>query len=604
MARRILQCWFQPIPSNTHRPLSFIGVLLLFGLIEVGPAYSPSPPLPSEKPNFDSAVSEYLGSDACAPCHREIYSSYARTAMGHSMSVVTPDWLRSHQISGSVEDPNNQVTFEVHAVDGKLFQSEYQVGPDGRESFRDTREIEWIIGAGENGFGGLVRNGDHIFQAPLSFYSKARRWELSPGYELGNAGFNRPILPGCISCHSGRPNTAPEGNGHFATPAFSELAIGCENCHGPGLAHVLAAQMSPGSYEGHDGSIINPGSLTPALANDICMSCHQTGDVRVLQPSKDYRGFRPGTPLDETMAILLVPPKRKSPPQQDLLEHYYSMTLSKCYRASGERLTCTSCHDPHFEPSSQGAAAYFRKKCLACHSEQSCTLPLQIREHQQPADDCAGCHMKKRDVQEISHSSITNHRILARPDEPFSDAAFQQTTPALPDLIHLDAIPGKRDVPLPALTLLQAYGELTEKHPEYLSRYYSVLNQLERTDAGNPLVQAALGSREVHAGQYSEAVTHLRKALDGGVNKTVVYTDLAQALQKLNHSREAVAVLEKAADVDPFNASLRKQVIVGLIQVKDYAKAQREMADYVQRFPADLFMRELLRRAQAIGEPK
>jgi len=28
----------------------------------------------------------------------------------------------------------------------------------------------------------------------------------------------------------------------------------------------------------------------------------------------------------------MVPPKRESPPQQDLLEHYYSMTLSKCYR--------------------------------------------------------------------------------------------------------------------------------------------------------------------------------------------------------------------------------------------------------------------------------
>ena len=90
--------------------------------------------------------------------------------------------------------------------------------------------------------------------------------------------------------------------------------------------------------------------------------------------------------------------------------------------------------------------------------------------------------MKKRDVQEISHSSITNHRILIGPDEPFPEIAFQQSTPALPDLIHLNPAPGKKGVPPPALTLLQAYGELIGKHPEYTDRYFAVLNQLEHSD--------------------------------------------------------------------------------------------------------------------------
>jgi tetratricopeptide (TPR) repeat protein len=518
------------------------------------------------------------------------------------MSAVTPEWLKNHQTSGSVEDANNNLKFEVHATEGKLVQSEYQLGSNGREIFRDTREIEWIIGAGENGFGGLVRNDDYVFQAPLSYYSKAQRWELSPGYELGNAGFNRPIPPGCISCHSGRPNALPEGTGHFGSPPFSELAIGCENCHGAGLAHVLATQMGPQTYEGHDGSIVNPASLTPALANDICVSCHQTGDVRVLKPGKDYQSFRPGSPLDDTISILLVPPKRQSPPQQDLLEHYYSMTLSKCYRGSKERLTCTSCHDPHVEPSRQEAPAYFRKKCLACHVEKSCSLALQVRDQQQPADDCAGCHMMKRDVREISHSSITNHRILARPDEPFPDISFQQTTPTLPDLIHLNPAPGKSGLPPPALTLLEAYGELVEKHPEYSGRYFAVLKELERTDQNNPLVQAALGNRELHAGNYSEAIDHLQRALNGGVQKTIVYTDLADALLKLDRPNQAILELQKATKLDPYNPGLRKQLIVRLIQVKDYTTARREMEDYVERFPVDLFMREMLRRAQTIGE--
>ena len=549
-------------------------------------------------------ASEHVGSLVCAQCHKEIYNKYAQTGMGHSMSRVTPEILKAQPTSGSIEDKNSGLHFDVYARDGKLFQAEYELDSDGKEIFRDTREVEWIMGAGENGLGGLVRQGDYVFQAPLSFYSKARRWELSPGYELGNAGFNRPILPGCISCHSGRPNPMPEGNGYFGNPPFSELAIGCENCHGPGLAHVLAHQVGFENDQGHDSSIVNPASLAPALADNICMSCHQTGDVRVLKPGKDYKDFRPGAPLDDTLSILMVPPKRESPPQQDLLEHYYSMTLSKCYRASGEKLSCITCHDPHVEPTRAEAPEYFKKKCVACHTEKSCTLPLQVREHQQPADDCAGCHMQKRDVRDISHSSITNHRILTRPDEPFPDIAFQQTTPALPDLIHLNPAPGKKGTPPPALVLLQAYGELVEKHPEYLTRYYTVLDELKRLGSNDPLVQGALGNRHLHAGKYQEAVEQLQRAIKEGPAKTILYTDLADALVKLDRASEAVQVLKQAADRDPFNAELRKRLIVQLIQVKDYVNARAQMEDYVQRFPADSFMRQLLARVQSMGQSK
>jgi hypothetical protein len=563
---------------------------------------SPSDVKPTERPK--AIASEHVGSQACAGCHKQIYNKYSQTGMGRSISAVTPELLKAQPTSGSIEDKNTGLHFDVYARDGQLFQSEYELDSNGKEIFRDTRAVEWIIGAGENGLGGLVRQGDYVFQAPLSFYSKAQRWELSPGYELGNSGFNRPILPGCISCHSGRPNALPEGNGHFATPPFSELAIGCENCHGPGLTHVLAHQMGFENDQGHDSSIVNPASLIPVLADNICVSCHQSGDVRVLKPGKDYKDFRPGTPLDDTLSILMVPPKRESPPQQDLLEHYYSMTLSKCYRASGEKLSCIDCHDPHVEPTREEAPAYFKKKCLACHDEKSCTLPLQVRERRQPADDCAGCHMQKRDVREISHSSITNHRILTRPDEPFPDIAFQQTTPALPDLIHLNPAPGKKGTPPPALVLLQAYGELVEKHPEYLTGYYTVLDQLEHTDPDDPLVQGALGNRDLHAGKYQKAIDHLQRAIKEGHAKTVLYTDLADALVKLDRASDAVQVLKQAADRDPFNAELRKRLIVQLIQAKDYANARAQMEDYVQRFPADSFMRQLLARVQSMGHPK
>jgi Flp pilus assembly protein TadD len=117
-------------------------------------------------------------------------------------------------------------------------------------------------------------------------------------------------------------------------------------------------------------------------------------------------------------------------------------------------------------------------------------------------------------------------------------------------------------------------------------------------------VQGALGNRDEHAGKYQEAVEHLQRAIKEGRAKTVLYTDLADALAKLDRASEAVEVLQQAADRDPFNAELRKRLIVQLIQVKDYRNARAQMEEYVQRFSADSFMRQLLDRVQSMEQPK
>jgi hypothetical protein len=95
-------------------------------------------------------ASEYVGSSACATCHQEIYKNYSRTGMGRSMSLVTSEFLKTWPSSGSVDDANSGLHFDVYARDGRMFQSEYQLDGSGKEIFRDVRELEWIIGAGEN----------------------------------------------------------------------------------------------------------------------------------------------------------------------------------------------------------------------------------------------------------------------------------------------------------------------------------------------------------------------------------------------------------------------------------------------------------------------
>jgi predicted CXXCH cytochrome family protein len=539
----------------------------------------------------------YVGSEACAQCHKSIYEHYVQTSMGRSMAKVSPAFLKTLSLPAHTSNPQTNRRFDIYQQDNKLYQSEYEIARDGSEIFRDTHEIEWIIGAGTNGFGGIVQRDDHLFQSPQSFYSRSKSWAPSPGYEQADLGFNRPIQAGCIFCHSGQPRPVENSNGQFENPPFAELSVGCENCHGPGSAHI-AAMRSPHQQAGQATQIVNPSRLTPYLADNICMSCHQTGDVRVLKPGKSYQDFRPGEALDKTLAILLIPPTRSSPPNADHTEHYYSMTLSKCYRASQGRMSCITCHDPHTEPAREDVPAYFDGKCLTCHTTHSCKLPLNLRQQSKPADNCIGCHMPKRDIQEISHSSATNHRIVARADEPFPDITFQQTMPSLPDLIHLNPAPGENDAPPPLLTLLEAYGELAANHPEYVAPYLKVLAQLESSQPQNALVQASIGRRELKNGNFQAAVEHLQLALKLDPSQASTYADLSEAMAKLGQAEESLPFLEKAVSLDEFNPIVQKNLVVRLIQLKQYAKAQAALEHYLEIFPQDTFMRQMLARAE------
>jgi len=151
---------------------------------------------------------------------------------------------------------------------------------------------------------------------------------------LENYGFNRPILAGCA-----RVTVAKQCQRQRVTPVpgstISGLAIGCENCHGPGQQHVREMTTGKGkTVRTGRASIVTQLGCHPRFADNICMFCHQTGDVRVLKPIKATEIF--------IQVDLLTTRYRSSWCRRSVnlscvghLEHYYSMTLSKCYRSSG-----------------------------------------------------------------------------------------------------------------------------------------------------------------------------------------------------------------------------------------------------------------------------
>jgi hypothetical protein len=543
----------------------------------------------------------YVGSKICAECHGAIYSKFSQTDMGRSMFLVSPELLETFPNSAHIFDAKLKRHFDVLVNGGNLYQDDYETGPDNQEIFRDTQKVEWTIGSGANGFGAIVRRGDYLFEAPLSFYSKTQRWALSPGYESYDYGFSRPILPGCIVCHSGRAQPVENGNGRFLNPAFKELSIGCENCHGPGASHVWEMREMGPSPDGASHSIVNPAKLPSWLADNICASCHQTGDARVLKAGKNYQDFRPGSPLDDTLAILMVPPRRDAPPQSDLLEHYFSMTLSKCYEGSGRKLSCITCHDPHVQPAKQEASRYFRLKCLSCHTEKSCAVPVAIRQRKNPPDDCSGCHMPKRDLREISHSMLTNHRIIRDSGEPYPDRAFHITTPALPDLVHLNAIPDQKDVGLPSITLLQAYGQLIGAHPEYRERYFALADKLRTSGPDDIFVLEALAYGALQNKDKkgtAEAIEYLNRAINRGSTFPADFEQCGSLLISAGRQAEAADLLQRGIRMIPHDGDLYLLLASSYMSQNKIREASDLLTHASQLFPENIAIRALLKESQ------
>ncbi|MCC6344142.1 MAG: hypothetical protein IT166_18210 [Bryobacterales bacterium] len=530
----------------------------------------------------------YVGSKKCAGCHPAIYRGYARTAMGRSITVPDASSLRAPV---TVRNERLNRDYRVYAVNGRLYQSESE-HKDGALLYETAHELAFAIGSGESGISYAVRRGNHLFQAPLSYYSLPGKWELSPGFEQTGEGFNRPIHDACIICHAGRPNAVPGREGLYEDPPFAEMAIGCERCHGPGQLHV--SERMRGARARPDTSIVNPARLPPRLAEDICMQCHQGGDARVLLPGRQYSDFRPSTPLARTVAIFGLPRVRG---EEDLLEHHTSMKLSKCYRATNGRLSCLTCHNPHEQPTGAGAVAYFRGKCLGCHGEKSCTLSIDARRMRSPSDDCAACHMPKRDVEVISHSALTNHRIPARPGKGFT--VPERANPRIPGLLLLNS---GGPASLPLVTRLSAYGELMARAPELQPQYQALLEQAGRERPEDPLVLAALGSAAL-AGNRPEAADLLSGAERKGGASPATYVNLGEALSRAGRSEDAIAALERGENRYPYSQTIRKHLILAFIRAKRYPQAKQAMERFVQDFPEDSFLRGLLRQVEQGRRP-
>ena len=270
-----------------------------------------------------------------------------------------------------------------------------------------TEKISYIIGSGQHTNSHIIDENGYIFQAPITFYTQQKKWDMAPGFRKENLRFDRALSPECITCHNHFPKHI---SGSLNKYESMPKGIECERCHGPGEIHVeqklKGILVDTAKYI--DYTIVNPADLPRDLQMDLCQRCHLQG-VAVLEEGKTFFDFKPGMKLSDVFNVFL-PRYTNSHEQFIMASQADRLRESKCYTETKD-LSCISCHNPHVSVESTEKQAY-NKVCNSCHKGTAlrfCSIPkIELEEND---NNCVACHMPRSGSIDIPHVNITDHFI-------------------------------------------------------------------------------------------------------------------------------------------------------------------------------------------------
>lgn len=455
-----------------------------------------------------------LSPNPCMTCHPKQVTDYSKTGMGRSIST------KAIQPAGQF----------VHAPSGSGFAITY-----ARDSMRQkvTRAglfaeypVNYVVGSGHRAFGFFIQIGNYFFQSPICYYTQRHGWDMAPGYEQNlTPDFNRPVTLRCLLCHSGAPRRVKGTQNRYEQPAMSLQAISCDRCHGPSSAHVASPSRS---------NIVNPSRQAPDARDSICEQCHLIGEASILNPGKEFDDFEPGMPLETVFTVYVGAGDENTPFR--VVSHAEQLRRSSCWRRSGERMWCGSCHDPHVEPTDR--AAHYRERCLRCHAA---TLS---RFHGSPSRDCAGCHMRSRATTDGAHTVFTDHQIRIRPVEEAASQRLAALVPWRPGSVEL----AQRNLGLADL----AIGE-RDQSKDFVSKALPLLVEAQKSSPRDPVVTAGLGLVLYLKSRYTEAAKAFDLAARLRPQNVDYCRDAAAAWWAAGDSARAIRDLEIAVQNDPSN---------------------------------------------------
>jgi len=509
----------------------------------------------------DDALALEHPDKACAGCHKEIYDRYERSAMAQGSGVAS-DGLAA----GGFTHAASGVSYKLFLRGGQAWLSYDRPSTKGSNGIdaglHGEQQLAYFIGSGKRGRTYLFQQDGLWFEAPVNYYSKKQMWDMPPAFGSATTmPYTLRVDSNCLHCHAGEvQNSTLEARNRYNGPPFRAGGIGCAACHGDPSAHLAS--------QGH-GPIINPSKLSASKRDGTCLQCHVEGDVEIYRAGKSLAAYQPGQELGDNV-VYFVNTEREGYWNR-AGSQYEALLRSACKRGSGDRLTCTTCHDPHGSPSAEQRVSFYRARCLSCH-----TGPVFAQQHHREQQDCAACHMPRRKSDDIPHEQLTDHDIEAVPHPPGFESLDHSA-----NLVAVGPVSaGDRETGL-------AYAQLA-KSGDHVSgeKALRLLLKAEGAGADDVEVHVALGYLQQISGNQGAARTEYRAALAKDPYESTAATNLAVLEAASGRVEESVRLLQRVVDADPSQTSAGLNLAFIECKLGETAKAKATL-DLLRRFNPD-----------------
>ena len=456
-------------------------------------------------------------------------------------------------LPGDFTHPASGVAYRIVEQDRRVYlkfaretQAVGVAASAGDRSLKGQRELKYFLGSGKRGRTYLFEQDGYWFEIPVNWYAKKRVWDMAPNYlAVSEMPLTLPVDPGCLRCHSSDAQPSlPEARNRYAGAPFHEGGITCTACHGDASAHLTSG--------GHT-AMMKIDELPAARRDSICLSCHLEGQEAVVHQGKRLVDFRPGQSIFDYASYFV----RQAGSGERATSQWEALLQSGCKRGAGEKLTCTTCHDPHGSTAAMSAGErveYYRAKCLQCHDAGNPSAKGFAALHHPENRDCASCHMPRAKADDIAHEQVTDHRIPRFAGPPPSKTALgNESKSTAATLVAIGTAPGiagessDRDLGL-AYAFAASRGDRSSGE-----RAMRLLREAEALPTANRdyELHEQLGFLDQLAGDKEAAAREYGMALEANPDDSIAAGNLALLKAGDRQYATAVQLWERAFREDP-----------------------------------------------------
>ena len=400
---------------------------------------------------------------------------------------------------------------------------------DPARALSGQRELRYFIGSGKRGRTYLFEQQGYWFEAPINWYGKKQLWDMAPNYLTAREmPLTLPVDRGCLHCHaSGVASSLPEARNYYAAAPFAHGGVTCESCHGDASVHLAS---------GGKIAMLKIDALEPARRDSVCLNCHLEGQAAVDRKGKRAEDFKPGDNLFDYTLYFVSRGENGSGGRAT--SQWEALLKSACMQKSGTKMTCTTCHDPHGSPAAENGVAFYRQKCLQCHS-----APAFARSHHAENPDCTACHMARPPSNDIAHEQVTDHWIRKRVSQERLPLATNG------ELVTVGGVPADdRELGL-------AFAQMAKRGDQQAgAKAIELLRRSEMSENGadgDHVLHAQLGFLEQVDGETTSAESEYVRALTADQYDALAAGDLALIEVQQHRAGEAVRLWRAVFEHDP-----------------------------------------------------